>query len=106
MNIRDNSDSYYNLLTESEIKAKLNNLNEQCDPSCTTDELRQQLANISRLRNFKMLHDHSDISGHTHFLVLVSAIYDPAFYLTPTELQNRGVQLDVQTVVKSHRYIF
>ena len=37
-----------------------------------------------------MWHDHSEISGHSHFLVLVSAVYDPAFYLTPTELDNKG----------------
>ena len=47
-----------------------------------------------------MSHDHSDISGHSHFLVLVSTVYDPAFYLTPAELVNKVISLDILTVVE------
>ena len=98
--IRDNTDSYFAGLTEMEIKNKLKSLNEEYDPACTESELRDKLIKISRQRHLKIWHDHSEISGHSHFLVLVSAVYDPAFYLTPTELDNKGISLDIQTVVE------
>ena len=40
------------------------------------------------------------IAGHGHLLVLVSCIYDPAFYYTHEELQTRGITLDVESVVE------
>ena len=30
----------------------------------------------------------------------MSAVYDPAFYLTPTELHDKGVSIDIQTIVE------
>ena len=47
-----------------------------------------------------MWHDHGKIAGQGHFLVLVSGIYDPAFYVTPDELQNRGQDVDVINIVE------
>ena len=44
-----------------------------------------------------MWHDHGKIAGQDHFLV--SGICDPAFYVTPDELQNRG-QDDVINIVE------
>jgi hypothetical protein len=68
--------------------------------ACTESQLRDKLVKKSRQRHLNVWHDHSDISGHSHFLVLASAVYDPAFYLTPTELDNKGISLDIQTVVE------
>ena len=36
-------------------------------------------------RLFTVWHDHANIAAHSHFLVLVSFIYDPLVYRTPTE---------------------
>ena len=47
-----------------------------------------------------MWHDHSEIAGHSHLLVLVAAVYDPAFYYTTEEMQSKGVNIDVPTVVE------
>ena len=47
-----------------------------------------------------MWHDHGKIAGHGHFLVLVSGIYDPAFYVTPEELQNKGENVDIINIVE------
>ena len=33
--------------------------------------------------------------------MLISAVYDPAFYLTSKELENRGIFIDVQTFVEA-----
>ena len=32
-----------------------------------------------------MWHDHSTVGGHSHFLVLMSLVYDPLVYLTTEE---------------------
>jgi len=32
---------------------------------------------------FVVWHDHSTVGSHSHFLVLLSLIYDPLVYLTP-----------------------
>ena len=48
-----------------------------------------------------MWHDHSSISGHSHLLVVVTPIYDPAFYYSPDEMEERtGVRVDVPTLVE------
>ena len=43
-------------------------------------------------------HDHGKIAGQGHFLVLVSRIYNPAFYFTPDELQNRSQDATLYTL--------
>ena len=48
----------------------------------------------------KVWHDHSEIGGHSHILVLVAAVYDPALYYTPQEMQEKGADIDVPTVVE------
>lgn len=97
--IRDYPDSHFTQLTEEEIKTTLQQLNESYDPTCTIEELQQKVITISR-RHFKVWHDHSDVSGHSHFLVLISAVYDPEFYFTSEELESKGISIDVQTFVE------
>ena len=49
-----------------------------------------------------MWHDHSIVSGHGHFLVLVAPIFDPAFYYTTDEVQALyGADIDVPSVVEN-----
>lgn len=57
----------------------------------TADELRQKLKEVNRKRLLKLWHDHSEIAGHSHLLVLVAAVYDPAFYYTSEEMQCKGM---------------
>ena len=47
----------------------------------TIDELNDQITS----RMFTIWHDHSTVGSHSHFLVLLSLLYDPLVYLTPTE---------------------
>ena len=53
----------------------------------------------SPTRYLKIWHDHSSIAGHGHFLVLVSVIYDTAFYLTQEEVKDRNI--DVQSTIET-----
>ena len=47
----------------------------------TVEELNEE----KRRRLFSIWHDHSTVWGHSHFLVLMSMLYDPLVYLTPEE---------------------
>ena len=46
-----------------------------------------------------MWHDHSEIANHGHLLVVISAIYDPAFYYTNSEMEEKSVFINVESVV-------
>lgn len=49
-------------------------------------------------------HDSSTIADHTHFLVMVSAMYDHAVYHTNEEYQNLyNVNIDAQAIVAKPR---
>lgn len=48
-----------------------------------------------------MWHDHSTIGGHSHFMVLISPIYDPAFYYTPEEVEKQtGLKVNVPNLIE------
>ena len=52
-------------------------------------------------RHLKIWHDHSSVCGHGLLLILVSSIYDPAFYLTDEEVLVRtGKKIDVPSLVE------
>ena len=84
------------------MRHKLHELHEPVDSSDTELALRQSLKQVSRQRFFKVWHDHATIAGHGHFLVLMSCIYDPAFYYTSEEMKAlKGIDIDVPTLVES-----
>lgn len=90
------------VLGRDDIELALFNRKIDFDPNATLDEKRQLLSLYSRRRHIKVWHDHGKIAGHGHFLVLVlvSGIYDPAFYYTEQELQEMGMNVDVVNVVE------
>lgn len=49
------------------------------------DELNEQMTR----RMFTVWHDHSTVASHSHFLILISIIYDPLVYLTPEEYKEK-----------------
>ena len=98
--IRQHSDEYYNTLSTEEIKKILIELHERVELNLTIEELRDKLKKINRTRHLKLWHDHSEIAGHSYLLVLVAAVYDPAFYYTTEEMYGRGTNIDVPTDVE------
>ena len=98
--IRNDPDTYFATLPEEAVKARLVELHETYDSSLGVEDLREKLKILSRHRLLKVWHDHSDIAGHPHLLVLVAAVYDPGFYFTPHEMQQKGADIDVPTVVE------
>ncbi len=100
--IRNCSDEYFDSLSDVMVKSRLKELGEVVDPDMSVSDGLNHLKHISRQRFLKVWHDHSTIAGHSHLLVLVSGIYDPAFYLTTEEmLHMTGRSIDVQTVVET-----
>lgn len=51
----------------------------------SVEELNSQMGR----RLFTIWHDHSTVAGRSHFLVLVSMIYDPLVFLTPEEYNEK-----------------
>lgn len=98
--MRSDPDDYFATLPEEAVKARLTELHETIDPNLGVEDLRQQLKIVSRHRFIKVGHDHSEIAGHSHLLVLVAAVYDPAFYFTPQEMKQKGADIDVPTTVE------
>lgn len=70
------------------------------DATHTTTTKLEQLQKAKQVRHLKVWHDHGPIAGKGHFMVLVSAIYDPAFYYTPQELAEKGNNVDVISLVE------
>ena len=72
----------------------------------STDSLLEAVKTNRTTRYLKVWHDHGKIAGHGHLLVLVASIYDEAFYLTTEEMRERGVIMDVPSVVEEpHLYL-
>ena len=105
--VRDLSDEYFEALSTSEVIARLQQLTVPYKIGESSTALRQRLKELSCKRHIKVWHDHSSISSHGHLLVLVSTIYDPAFFYTSVEMKElKGVEMDVPTVVgKPETYI-
>ena len=57
---------------------------------------------VQKIYKLTVWHDCSTIAGHSHFLVMVSAMYDPEVYHTNEEYQNLySVNIDVQAIVEN-----
>ena len=100
--VRDHSDGHYNEMATEEIKSRLTELGELKAADNTREELLALLKSHERTRHIMIWSDHSSIMNHGHILLTANAIYDPAFYYTPAELQGKDVQ---DLVEKPHIYI-
>ena len=98
--IRQMTDEQLDSLSEEELRSKLKQLHEPTDCYSTHDHLKDACKRVYRIRQLKMWHDHSDIAGHSHVLMLVAAVYDPAFFYTSQELEEKGALIDVQSAVE------
>ena len=70
------------------------------DSSASLATKQELLQTCTQSRYLKVWHDHRPIAGRGHIMVLISCMYDPAFYYTPKELGDRGINVDVISVVE------
>ena len=98
--LRGNDDSCG--LTRDQLVERLEGIGESVAPTTSVEELRYHFQKISSTRHLKVWHDHSTVSGHGHFMVLISVMYDPALFLTPEEAKAKlGKEVDVQSIVEA-----
>ena len=73
----------------------------------TTEELRQKLCVFERSRHLMLWHDGSTVSNHSHLLMMVSTMYDPAIYLTNEEFfAKHKYYINIQSIIeRSNLYI-
>ena len=89
--VRNSSDDYFENLSPGDFA----NLSKKLSVSSI-----HELKEVCRTRHIKMWHDHSSISGYGYLLVLVSIVYDPAFFYTNEEMKRlKGVDIDVPKVL-------
>lgn len=104
--IRWRKDDYENL-DEETILERLSKLKipVPSEPMSALDELMK----VEHTRNMKVWHDHSDILNHSYVSFMISALYDPAVFLTDEEYKERYPDrppVDVQSAVeKPYLYI-
>ena len=89
--VRNSSDDYFENLSPGDFA----NLSKKLSVSSM-----HELKEVCRTRHIKMWHDHSSISGYGYLLVLVSIVYDQAFFYTNEEMKRlKGVDIDVPKVL-------
>ena len=87
-------------LSEADLHHALVNRNIEFDHGASLEEKRQLLSHYSNRRYLKVWHDHGKIAGHGHFLVIISGIYDRAFYYTQEELKEMNLKIDAVNLVE------
>ena len=92
-------EGFMRLETDSEIQTKsrvdvLHKLRQAHEPNentvnVPTDQLKQRLKSIQRSRSLLLWHDHATLLGSGYIMVTVSALYDPAVFLTIEEYETK-----------------
>ena len=81
--IRVHPDSFYEEITTPQLKKEYERIDSPIDPN--EDKAVSLLKHFQRKRTLVCWHDSSSISSASHFLVMMSTIYDPALFLTNEE---------------------
>jgi len=98
--MRQHEDNYYDEMQRIQVAQRLEELGEFEDEEGLT-LMRKKLKAFERSRNLLVWHDHSTVANHGHLVFMVSAVYDPALYLTPDEYHRlTGFAIDVQAEVE------
>ena len=98
--IRQYGDEHYDEMTRLDVSNRLDNLGELDDGEGLM-AMREKLKKLERQRHLLVWHDHSTVANHGHIVFMVSSIYDPAFFLTPEEYQQKtGELVDIQIEVE------
>ena len=105
--VRGYTDDHYNNLTEDEIRKRLEDVDEhEKSKSENVVEMLDMLKSIERRRHLIWWGYNSTILNHGHLIMMVSSVYDIAFYYTDAEMLERGIAVDVQSLVETpHVYI-
>jgi len=95
---RFSNQCYDAVLSDDDLNKFLDVRRISFDSSASLTTKKELLQTCTQQRYLKVWHDHGPIAGRGHFMVLISCLYDPAFYYTPKELADRGINVDVPQI--------
>lgn len=98
--VRQNTNDELMNMTHEQLVNLLSLARESVSDETPENTIRQKIHQLQSTRYLKVWHDHSTMAGHGYFLVTISCIYDPAFYFTRQELEEKGCHTDVESVVE------
>ena len=87
-------------LDSEQLKSELVKVHSHIPQNRSRENLLEAVKANQTTRYLKVWHDHGKISGHGHLLVLVASICYQAFFYTSQEMPQRGVNIDVPTIVE------
>ena len=99
---RIKSNEEYNEMAPPDISRRLEELCERKVASSTSSNFkRDYLKRIERTRHLLAWGDHSSILNHGYLLYMISAVYDPAIFITNEKAKARNLTVDdIQAVVE------
>lgn len=98
--LRQHPDNHYDEMPRLDVVERLTLLNEFDDADGLT-KMRKKLKSLERTRHLAIWHDHSTVANHGHLLFMVSALYDPACYLTSAEYKAKtGQDINIQEEIE------
>ena len=77
-------------MDDAQLVQKCKESNITVEPASNRHVLVQALKSAYTTQHLKLWHDHGKIAGHGHLPMLVSSIFDKAFYYTSAKLLERG----------------
>ena len=96
------SDEEYNEMAPLDISRRLEELCEHEVASSTSSNFKRDYLKCIECTHQRLAWgDHSSILNHGYLLYMISAVYDPAIFITNEEAKARNLTIeDVQTVVE------
>ena len=77
---------YYDMLSLDQVIEEMQKINGFDIPSNMTEgQMKKKLQDLHTTRHFLQWHDHSTVAGHSHFLVMITWLFDTANHLTDAE---------------------
>nr|XP_047138548.1 uncharacterized protein LOC124814672 [Hydra vulgaris] len=100
--MRVKTDEEYEKMSRISIINYLKRINEmqEVDQDEETNNLKIRLKKFERKRHFMWWHDTSTISNHSHVLMTISTLFDPAIHYTSEEYQQK-YNKTIQAVVEA-----
>ena len=87
--IRASTEQSYEQLQPEQLQKQLMDVGEFVF-GMSVQEMRDRIKQLHRQRHLLLWHDASTLLNHGYMLFTITAIYDPAFYYTPSEMEHMG----------------
>ena len=86
--LRLKSDGLYDDINVTDLQKQFDRIGEHFNEEQFVNE-RHRLRQLQRNRTLVCWHDSSCVSNGSHFLIMISTLYDPAIFVTNEEYQTK-----------------